>query len=154
MAHVFLHRPRDFNPKVEVSGVCCEFNDLILLLRRHADKVEGLSWGLPAGKVESNESPLDAAIRELHEEAGVRSSPSEIKKITSFFVRRPEFDFIFHMYYLPLLEMPILNISPVEHIDSCWVNLQDGLKLPLISGGSEALEYFFLWKNDQKIQRH
>ncbi len=36
-------------------------------LRRHAGQ-----WGLPGGRLEPGESPLDAALRELEEELGVR----------------------------------------------------------------------------------
>jgi 8-oxo-dGTP pyrophosphatase MutT (NUDIX family) len=148
--HVFLHRPRDFNPQVEASGVFCEYDGRVLFLKRHSEKIEGLRWGVPGGKLEPGEKPLEAAIRELAEEAGIRSSHETLHPISSLYVRRPEVDFIFHMFFLPLKELPLLQVAPDEHIESCWVNFQEGLKLPLISGGREALEYFYLWKNDQK----
>ena len=149
-AQVFLHRPRDFNPTVEASGVFCEYEGRVLFLKRHAAKIEGLRWGIPGGKLELGETPIEAAARELAEEAGIASTSSTLKTIASLYVRRPEEDFIFHMFFLPLQEMPPLQVAPDEHIEACWVNLQEGQKLPLISGGKEALEYFYLWKNDQK----
>lgn len=151
IAQVYLHRPRGFNPAVEASGVFCEHNSRILYLKRHAEKLEGLRWGIPGGKVEEGESPIEAAVRELAEEAGIAASPEALRPIAPLYIRRPEIDFIFHMYFLPLDEMPALQVAPDEHIEATWVNLQEGLKLPLISGGKEALEYFYLWKNDQKI---
>ncbi|WP_431881969.1 NUDIX domain-containing protein [Micromonospora chalcea] len=39
----------------------------LLLIKRG----DGHGWAVPGGKVEANETPLDAAIRELEEEAGV-----------------------------------------------------------------------------------
>ena len=149
-AQVFLHRPRDFKPQVEAAGVFCEYEGRVLFLKRNSEKIEGLRWGVPGGKLESGEKPVEAAIRELAEEAGIRGSHETLKTISSLYVRRPEVDFIFHMFFLPLHELPLLQIAPDEHIESCWVNFQEGLKLPLISGGREALEYFYLWKNDQK----
>jgi 8-oxo-dGTP pyrophosphatase MutT (NUDIX family) len=147
---MFLQRPDDFNPQMEAAGVFCEYEGRILFLKRHADKIEGLTWGVPGGKTEPGETAIDAACRELGEEAGIYVAPDDLKVIAPQFVRRPELDFIFHMFYLPLKEMPALQIAPNESIEACWVNLQESSKIPLISGGREALEYFYLWKNDQK----
>lgn len=147
---VFLHRPKDFNPTVEASGVFCEYEGRILYLKRHGEKIEGLKWGIPGGKVESNEQPLEAALRELAEEAGIIPVKETLKTVGSLYIRRPEVDFIFHMFFLPLQEMPLLQVAPDEHIEASWVNFQEAVKLPLISGGREALEYFYLWKNDQR----
>lgn len=144
-AHVFFHPPKDFNPQVEASGVYCEYEGRILLLKRHSDKIEGLRWGVPAGKLEAGEKPLDAAQRELFEEAGIEAN--DLKPIGSLYIRRPEVDFIFHLFFLPLAEFPLLKVAPEEHIEACWVNLQEAQKLPLVSGGQEALEYFYLWRN-------
>ncbi len=149
-AQVFLHRPKDFTPTVEASGVFCEYQGRILYLKRHGEKIEGLKWGIPGGKVESNEEPLEAALRELAEEAGIIPTKETLKTVGSLYIRRPEVDFIFHMFFLPLQEMPLLQVAPDEHIEASWVNFQEAVKLPLISGGREALEYFYLWKNDQK----
>ncbi len=142
-AQVFFQRPRDFNPAVEASGVFCEFQGRILLLKRHADKIEGLRWNIPGGKLDKGETPIDGALRELDEETGIRASKHSLTFIASHYIRRPEVDFIFHMFYLPLHEMPMLNIAADEHIEACWTNLQEGLKLPLISTGKEALEFFY-----------
>lgn len=147
---IYLYQPLDFDPQMEAAGVCCEYEGRVLLLRRHADKIEGLTWGLPAGKLEPGEKPLDGAIRELKEEAGFEVLPEAIKFVAPFYVRRPHLDFIFHMFFLPLAELPLVNISLHESIDSCWLTLQEALKLPLISGGPEILEYFYLWRKNLK----
>lgn len=148
---VLLYRPRNFKPTMEASGVFCEYKGRVLFLKRHSDKIEGLTWGIPAGKLERDEKPIEAAVRELNEEVGIQVPIEVVQPIAPLYVRRPDLDFIFHMYYLPLAALPELNIAPQEHIDACWVDLQEALKLPLISGGREAIEYFYLWKNDQKI---
>ncbi len=149
-AQVFLHRPRDFNPTIEASGVFCEYETRVLYLKRHGEKIEGFRWCIPGGKIEPNENPLQAALRELAEEAGVIAVKESLKRVGSLYIRRPEVDFIFHLFFLPLQEMPLLQVAPDEHIEAAWVNFQEGIKLPLISGGREVLEYFYLWKNDQK----
>lgn len=39
-------------------------------------------WEFPGGKIEPNENPITAAIRELKEEVGVELSPNELKLLT------------------------------------------------------------------------
>jgi putative (di)nucleoside polyphosphate hydrolase len=52
---------------------------LVFLGRRHSDggaerDGEGYAWQMPQGGIDAGESPREAAIRELHEETGVRSA--------------------------------------------------------------------------------
>ena len=46
--------------------------DKVLLLKRKADVVCPNVWSFPGGKLEKDEMPLQAAIRELREETGVK----------------------------------------------------------------------------------
>jgi 8-oxo-dGTP diphosphatase len=43
----------------------------ILVAQRQAHKFQGGRWEFPGGKVETNETPLEALKRELHEEVGI-----------------------------------------------------------------------------------
>jgi ADP-ribose pyrophosphatase YjhB (NUDIX family) len=53
------------------AGAIIEQNGKLLLLQRTMSAFEG-SWNIPAGFVEADESPLEAAIRETYEETGLR----------------------------------------------------------------------------------
>jgi 8-oxo-dGTP diphosphatase len=46
----------------------------VLLQHRIAWSHFGGTWGLPGGALKENESPIDGALREAHEEAGVPAS--------------------------------------------------------------------------------
>jgi len=47
----------------------------ILITRRKADQVLAGYWELPGGKLEPDESPADAVVRELLEEVGIEVAP-------------------------------------------------------------------------------
>jgi ADP-ribose pyrophosphatase YjhB (NUDIX family) len=58
------------NP-VPAAGVLLEWRGSMLLVRRRFDPRAG-AWCLPAGFMEFGETPEACALRELHEETGVR----------------------------------------------------------------------------------
>jgi len=59
------------NP-VPAVGVVCFRDDQVLLIRRGTPPRLG-EWSLPGGRIEPGERAVEAALRELHEETGVRA---------------------------------------------------------------------------------
>ena len=52
-----------------------------LMHRRPADKQHGGLWEFPGGKVEIDESPKEALVREVGEELGIVVEPAELKPL-------------------------------------------------------------------------
>ncbi|MCB0185713.1 MAG: NUDIX domain-containing protein [Caldilineaceae bacterium] len=60
---------------VPAVTMVCRDEDGRVLLARHADNDR---WALPGGSIDPDETPADAAVRELWEEAGLRTTPERI----------------------------------------------------------------------------
>jgi 8-oxo-dGTP pyrophosphatase MutT (NUDIX family) len=51
----------------------------LLLTRRAADlRAHGSQWALPGGRCDAGETPAEAALRELHEEVGLKLAPDAV----------------------------------------------------------------------------
>ena len=77
--------PIYFDPKVAVV-VFIERADEVLLIRRAVDPGQG-KWALPAGFVDYDEAPEDAALRETLEETALQV---RIKKLLAVFPKKDE----------------------------------------------------------------
>ncbi|MCW2941427.1 MAG: hypothetical protein JWN00_4412 [Actinomycetia bacterium] len=58
---------------IEHGGAPC----VIVIKRAYRGRNAG-QWGLPGGRLDDGETPLQAALRELHEEIGLEAGPSDV----------------------------------------------------------------------------
>jgi 8-oxo-dGTP pyrophosphatase MutT (NUDIX family) len=136
--------PPDFTPQVAVAGCFCRWNDQVLFLKRHQNKPQGSTWGLPAGKLEIGESPKEAAIREVAEEVGfdIREGLEEVGKI---YIQLENVGYIFYMFAKKFTTKPQIILEKEAHEEARWVTLNEALELPLILGGREVIELYKRW---------
>lgn len=59
------------DPMYVVAGALSSGEDRFLMHLRPEEKAHGGLWEFPGGKVEPTEMPVEALIRELHEELGI-----------------------------------------------------------------------------------
>lgn len=133
--------PEGFAPQVQVAACYLEINNQLLLLQNAQGKLEGGKWGVPAGKLEDNESPEKAAKRELFEETGIIFEDEHIHPLNSLYIRKPEVDYIFHLFKIHLDQMPDVCLSD-EHQSYIWANPNDIENIPLMDGAREALQHY------------
>jgi len=133
-AVIYLKPTAQFKPRVEIAAVYIEHNENILLLHRQNNKSQGNKWGIPGGKVEKNETPLQAAIREVKEETGYDISKQPIEEIGTVYVEYNDNDhFVYHMFRTQLIDDPeAVKINFKEHKGFTWVTPADGLKMDLL----------------------
>lgn len=140
-ALVYRKMPQGFAPSLEVAACYCECRGRLLFLKRSMDRPQKNTWGIPAGKVEFAESALQAVCREVLEEVRVRVNESQLRDMGKLYVRYPHLDFIYHMFYRKFEDFPYVELSE-EHQEYRWTILEEAFKMPLISGGREALLHF------------
>ena len=139
---VFETPPLNFRPAVEVAGCYLECDHRLLLLKRHPEKPQANKWGVPGGKMEKNETPLQTVIREVDEEIGVNIHTPETKYMGHLYCRLPHVDYVFHMFYHKVLILPKIKLELSEHVEMQWVTPKEALTYPLMAGAIEALAFY------------
>ncbi len=100
-------------------------NKLAFLLRSNTDWMNGY-YGVPAGKVEKNESYKAAAVREGKEEVGITIKPADLKFIHVQH-RREGFDWVDVYFEVTKWQGGVRNAEPQTHSELKWFELN---KLP------------------------
>lgn len=91
--HSMLCPPSQNSPDPEMFVVVLPFNadrsQLVLIEKTRPKWQKGLYNG-PGGHIEPNEFPVDAAVRELHEETGVLFRADELRQVAWVIVEDPQ----------------------------------------------------------------
>lgn len=134
--------PEGFTPQVQVAACYLEIDNKLLLLQRAHGNLEPGKWGVPAGKLENDETPENAAKRELLEETGISfENDSQIKHINSLYIRKPEVDYIYHAFKIHFDQIPEVHLSN-EHQSYTWATPKDLEAIALMDGAKEALQHY------------
>jgi|SRR5579884_162990 len=129
---IYKRKPKLFNPRFEVVSCFCEYQGKILMLHRQDYKDRGNTWGVPAGKIDNDEVPIEAILRELREETSIQRQSIDLKHLTKVYVRYPDYDFIYHIFHLTLDREENVEINLKEHKSFTWVSPQEALKMELV----------------------
>lgn len=140
MIQCFTSPPPDFNPKIETSAIYVECNGSYLFLETNSHKALADQWGVPAGKHEPDETPIQAAVRELHEEAGILVKEKDLKSMGTLYFRKQDLDFIYHTYLIRFNQFPHVQLSD-EHKNFKWITVEEVKEIRLIAGAEEALNF-------------
>jgi len=138
---VYETKPDNFYPQVEVAACYLECDGKLLLLQNALEDAEPESWGVPAGKLESDEAPLEGAIRELFEETSIWIDPSQMQSLGSLYIRKPEIDYTYHLFRVKIIAKPKVCLSS-EHQNYRWASLEEMEEMPIMIGGKEAFAHY------------
>jgi 8-oxo-dGTP diphosphatase len=94
------------------------------------------------GKVENNETPLEAIQREVHEETGLFLNKSDFHIIDCFVYPEKELKtFLFEVKLAPFRFRFVKNIEPTKQSDWKLYSKKEALKLKLLPSLRHYLEY-------------
>lgn len=133
----------NFQAKMQASACYLEIEGRILLVQQATGRRDAGLWGVPAGKLETDETPEIAAKRELFEETGIRiHSPNQIQFIKTLYIRKLDLDYTYYMFKILLDTKPSIQLALEEHAQYLWASFEEIKKLPLRDGAIEALEHY------------
>lgn len=108
--------------KIEVVAGIIKHENLILCVQKDKHKFEYISnkFEFPGGKIERDETQIEALERELLEELEIETSVNELFLTVNH--QYPDFKLIMHSY---ICDAPSKNIVLTEHIDQKWLPIKD-----------------------------
>lgn len=136
----------NFRPVQSIVACCVVHRRKILLLKRNSKSTASNTWCMPGGRLEQNESPLQAVIRETKEETGIVLYPDQINLVKTICVRilAPRQDYLLHLFRSELAESKDCQVLlNHEHTDYLWTELEAAKNLDLIPSGKEILQRIY-----------
>lgn len=135
-------------PLVKINNELC----IIFEVRANSLKTQPGDICFPGGKIEENESPIEAAVRETEEEIGLKNISiiseldtvikfestiiypflGEVKNINELKINKSEVN---HVFYAPIKDL--LNIKPIEGTGKLVVIRDNNFPYELIKGGKD-----------------
>lgn len=132
-------------PKARFS-ICLLENkrhELLFLKRSSHAKLGADQWGFPAGHIESSESPIECARRELVEEIGPRHTL--LLRHTHPPVRDSFYGGNYEVHLFHFTWSAGTVILNEEHTDFRWIDKSAFAKLDTVLGVDEDIYYLEIW---------
>ena len=134
--------------RVDVRTLCfVRDGDRILLQRRRRAPNEGL-YNVPGGKVERDEDPYEACLREVREETGLALSHARLRAVMTVIARDSGTQWLLFTF---VAERPAGDPGPVtdDEGELRWVRIDEVAALPVVSDIPLILPY--LWSAEPGV---
>ena len=102
-------------------------DDKILLVKQYRISVDKIIYEVPAGMIEHDENPKDAALRELEEETGYRAK--NIEYLTEFYSTPGFCTEKLSIFYAKDLEFVGQNLDEGENLEVVEIPLEEAMSM-------------------------
>ena len=119
-----------------VSQVCVKKDNKILMVQENKSGVKG-KWNMPAGKLENDESVIDAAIREVKEETNI---DVKINGLVAIQETVSDLGQLIIMYFLGEYISGDISFDGKEIADVKWMTPKEILSIKDNIRGKETIE--------------
>lgn len=119
-----------------VAAVIQDEQGNILLGKRQLKRVGGGFWEFPGGKIEKNETPKNALLRELVEELGDKAQIG--KEVLPAVVYAYPWGTVEISFYFAKLQTQ--NLTTVADSEFCWVTPKKAKKMNVLAATRPVLE--------------
>lgn len=87
----------------------------------------GRGWSLPGGGIEKAETPAQAAVRELHEETGIRRNADDLTEVVVLEKPEVSVNYVAHIFSVQVLssELPEMMHNTRELTELEWFGRDD-----------------------------
>lgn len=99
-------------------------------------------WGIPGGGLHMGETPIDAALREVHEETGLTVERSRVKKLFSAPYIYRGFRYPCHYFVVVFDHKPAVKTQKIEIAEYAWL---DHRKLTIRNSHPDTLTTVEAW---------
>ena len=105
------------------------YGDRVLLLQRRYPPNQGL-YNAPGGKIEHDEDPYEACLREVHEETGIRLRKARLRAVLTVISRTTGAQWLLFVF---IGDRPVGNPDPVATDEGAlrWVPLSEVPRVPV-----------------------
>ena len=110
--------------RLYITKAIIEFNNKYLLLEKIKDDISDKNkgkWEVPGGKIEENESPEQAILREIKEETGLNCEI--IKELPLLELKKETFQSKCHVFLIKTTSNKV--ILSKEHSEFIWVTSEE-----------------------------
>lgn len=125
---------------LRTAGCCLIVNHEILLIRRALWRTLGGEYEIPGGKLEPEETPRQAAVRETYEETSIAIPHTALHYVGTIYTapadNPTQVDYECTLFLAHLTEKPTVILEP-GHTDALWATQDASEMLPCTVGTRE-----------------
>lgn len=118
-----------------VAGIICNVHGEILISLRPAHAIQGNLWEFPGGKIEAEETPFQALVRELREEVDIQVIEAHLFDCISY--TYPERAVTLHVWWI---DQFLGTAQGKEGQSIRWVKPNILLTLPFPAGNQPIID--------------